>query len=180
MKIFFKILLFLTFTIILFGCFRDDSEYQKALQEESKVLPDQIANNIEVVFFDSAYTKAILTALQAEVYYSNSSTILKGGVKLEYFSKMTGKRLSILTAENATIDDKSKDMFARGNVVVVSDSANVTMTTNSLAWSNERQIIYTKDYVTIKTPTETINGYGFESNLDLSNYKIYKVSGIKQ
>jgi LPS export ABC transporter protein LptC len=180
LKYHFKIFFIIISSIILLGCFRDDTEYKKAIKEESNVLPDQIAHNIEVVFFDSAHKKAILKAMQAEVYYSNSTTILNGDVRLEYFSKSSGKRLSILTADNASIDDKSKDMFAKGNVVVLSDSAKVTLSTTSLAWSNQKQIIYTNDYITIKTPTETINGYGFESNLDLSNYKIYKVSGIKQ
>jgi LPS export ABC transporter protein LptC len=166
--------------IFLTGCFHDDTEYQKAVQEETKIIPDQIANNIQVIFFDSASTKAVLTAARAEVFNNTSITQLKGGVKVEYFSKTTGKRLSLLTSDSATIDDKSKDMFAYGNVYVLSDSTGVTLRTQTLAWNNTKQIIYSNDFITLKTATETINGSGFESNLNLSNYKIYKVTGIKQ
>jgi hypothetical protein len=54
------------------------------------------------------------------------------------------------------------------------------METNTLNWDNTRELIHTKDYIVIKTTKETIRGYGFESNLDLTDYKIYKVSGIQQ
>jgi hypothetical protein len=71
-------------------------------------------------------------------------------------------------------------MMAIGNVVVWSDSAKVKLETSKLQWSNSRQIVYTNESVKVTTPSEIINGYGFESDLSLSYYKIIKVSGIKQ
>ncbi|OGU56082.1 MAG: LPS export ABC transporter periplasmic protein LptC [Ignavibacteria bacterium GWF2_33_9] len=158
----------------------DDTAYQKALKEDAKITADQIANNISVVFFDSTWTKAILKADRAEIYTTEKRTEIIGNVKVEYFSKITGNRLSILTCQEATVDDQTKNMEARGNVVVFSDSALVKMETSKLYWDNVNALIHTNENIVITTRRETIRGKGFESNLDLSNYKIYKVSGIQQ
>jgi LPS export ABC transporter protein LptC len=158
----------------------DESSYQKALKEDSKIIADQVANNISVIFFDSTWTKAILKADRAEIYTNEFRTEISGNVKLEYFSKKTGSRMSVLTCNKAIVDDKTKNMTAEGNVVVFSDSAGVKLETTRLHWDNQKELIYTKEYIVITTPRETIRGFGFESKLDLSNYKIYKVSGIQQ
>ena len=158
----------------------DDTAYQQALKEDAKITADQIANHITVVFFDSTWTKAILKADRAEIYTNEKRTEIIGHVKVEYFSKITGNRLSILTCQEATVDDNTKNMEARGNVKVFSDSALVTMETSKLNWDNLRALIHTNDNIVITTRREIIRGKGFESNLDLSNYKIYKVSGIQQ
>lgn len=173
---YFPVILLLPF---VFGCM-DDTAYQKALKEDSKITADQIATNIRVVFFDSTWTKAILKADKAEIYTNDAKTELKGNVKVEYFSKITGNRLSVLTCNEATVDDKTKNMIARGQVLVVSDSARVKLETNTLNWDNISELIHTNDFIVITTTKEVIRGYGFESNLNLTNYKIYKVSGIQQ
>lgn len=158
----------------------DDTSYQKALKEDSKIKADQIANNIRVVFFDSTWTKAVLKADRAEIYSNEFRTEIIGNVKLEYYSKKSGSRMSLLTCTQATVDDKTKNMTAFGNVVVFSDSARVKLETYKLYWDNSKELIHTNEFIVITTPRETIRGYGFESKLDLSNYKIYKVSGIQQ
>lgn len=166
--------------IVFLGCGGDSIEYQKALEEESSIKPDQLANFIKVNFYEDSWTKAVLTSDRAEIYFGSQQTHLIGNVVVEYFSKNSGKRLSKLTADKATIDDNTKDMIATGNVVVWSDSARVKLETTKLQWSNDRQIVYTNEFIKVTTPSEIINGYGFESDLSFSYYKILKVSGIKQ
>ncbi len=165
---------------LISGCTSDSIEYEKALKEEAEMIPDQVASKVEVVFFDSVWTKATMTASRAEISNDKNTTELIGNVELEYFSKQSGKRLSILYADKAIIYDLTKDMEAIGNVRVVSDSANTKLETTLLKWNNEKRIIYTEEFITLTTPHEIIKSYGFESDLSLSHYKFYKVSGIKQ
>lgn len=175
-----NIISILLFQIIFFACGGDSIEYQKAIEEEASIKPDQLANFIKVNFYEDTWHKAILTADRAEIYFESQQTQLIGNVVVEYFSQYTGRRLSKLNADKATVDDNSKDMVAMGNVVVWSDSAKVKLETSKLQWSNEKQIVFTNEFIKVTTPTEIINGYGFESNLSFSYYKILKVSGIKQ
>jgi hypothetical protein len=47
-------------------------------------------------------------------------------------------------------------------------------------WDNGSQKLYSTEFVTITSPNEKIQGYGFESDQNLTNYKIFKVSGVKK
>ena len=69
-------------------------------------------------------------------------------------------------------------MFAKGNVVVISDSTNTSLETQKLNWDNIEKKIYSDLFVKITTPKEIINGVGFESDEHLHNYKIFKVTGV--
>ncbi len=71
-------------------------------------------------------------------------------------------------------------MFAGGNVVVISDSSKVELKTPFLEWKNAEKKLYSTERVEISSPKEKIFGYGFESDLKLSNYKIFKVSGTSE
>lgn len=178
MKTRYLILIFLI-PVVFIACGGESIEYQKALDEEETVIPDQLANLIKVVFFEDVWTKAILTSDKAEIYFDSQQTKLIGNVIVEYFSKSSGQRLSKITADSAFIDDNSKDMIAYGNVVVWSDSANVKLETSILHWNNDKLIVFTNEAIKVTSSSEVIDGYGFESDLNFSYYKIYKVSGIK-
>ncbi len=171
---------FLLFFLILLGCSKRSELIIKKLDSLSGIeQPNQIANNIEVVFVDSNFTKAILKSKQARIYNKTNTTYLDSSVSVEFLSKISQKRMSILTSDSAKIDDITKDMTAMGNVIVNSDSSGIRLETNILQWNNSRQKIYSNEFVRITTKNEFISGYGFESNPDLSNYKILKVSGIQ-
>lgn len=140
--------------------------------------PDQSGTDIEVVFMDSGYTKAILRAKKGRVYQDNQETFLDDGLQVNFFSRYTGVRISRLTGDSARIDDVSKNMLARGNVVVTSDSTGNKLETQVLEWNNLTQKIYSNEFVKITTRNEVITGYGFVSDQNLDNYKINRVSGI--
>jgi lipopolysaccharide export system protein LptC len=60
---------------------------------------------------------------------------------------------------------------------VVINNEGSELRTQKLLWNNKTQKVYSDVLVRINTPTETIEGIGFESDQSLKNYKIYKVSG---
>jgi LPS export ABC transporter protein LptC len=140
--------------------------------------PDQTGHDIEVVFNDSGYTKAILKAKKGRVYQDNQETFLDDGLNIEFYSRASGLRISLLTGDSARIDDVTKNMLARGHVVVISDSTGNKLETEILEWNNTTQKIYSNEFVRITTRNEVITGYGFVSDQNLDNYKINRVSGI--
>lgn len=167
--------------VLIYGCEKRSDYISKKIDSLAGVeQPNQIATNVEVIFADSNYTKAILKSKQARIFNKINTTYLDSSVNVEFLSKFTQKRMSILTSDSARIDDLTKDMTALGNVLVISDSSGLRLETQILQWSNSRQKIYSNEFVKITTRNELITGYGFESNPDLSNYKILKVSGIQR
>ena len=175
-----KIYLFILFSLLLLSCSENESKVVPAQIKDTldaSQKADLISWDIEVLFVDSSYTKAVLNARRARMFSERQLTYLDGGLKVEFLSKITGKRVSLLTADSARIDDKTKNMLAQGKVLVIADSSQTRLETTLLSWDNSNQKLFSTEFVKITLPQQTIQGWGFESDLNLTNYKIFKVSG---
>ncbi|WP_157867476.1 hypothetical protein [Melioribacter roseus] len=67
------------------------------------------------------------------------------------------------------------DMFAYDSVVAVNDSGTV-LKTSELMWRNSDRKILTDKFVSIKSKDEIIEGYGFLSDQQMTNYVIFKIT----
>lgn len=173
----FKILIFLFFIAVLFSAC--GSKDQKAVSKDFLSYDpeiNQLVWNMKVKFIDSSYTKAILYADRGRVYPKKMQTIMEGNIRVEFLSKISN-RLSLLTADSVVVDDNTRDMTAYGRVIIISDSTHTRLETSLLQWRNKDQKLYSTEFVKIKSPNESIQGYGFESDASIRNYKIFKVSG---
>lgn len=141
--------------------------------------PSQISYNFSVNFLDSNKKKAYLEAYRARIYDKEKITKLDSNVNVDFYSKENGKKVSNLIADSVLIDDKTQNMTAMGNVVVVSDTNKTTIKTTLLKWNDETRKLTSDKYVKIVSPEQEIEGIGFESDEQLKNYTIYKVKGVK-
>jgi LPS export ABC transporter protein LptC len=173
--------LFVVFTFIFICSCAEKKQAQKNKNSQTtpstKLLPDQISYDVVVKFVDSSFTKAVLKANRARVYQDRFETILDSGVQVEFMSRTSYRRMSLLTADSVRIDDRTKNMLAGGNVHVYSDSTHTTLETTLLEWNNKTQKLYSTEFVKIKSPMERIQGTGFESDQYLNNYTIFRPSG---
>lgn len=164
--------------VVLIGC----EQRQQTAKKKSNVfeeLPSHTSWDIRVTFMDSSRVKAILSSKRARVYEQRKETLLDTNVKV-VFNNSLSKQIAVLTSDSARIDDRTRNMYASGNVRVVSDSTNTLLETPNLMWDHDKQQLFTQDKVHIKTPTETIDGTGFISDQFLKNYRIFKVSGVSK
>lgn len=141
----------------------------------STALPTQESWNTTVTFTDSGIVKAILKAGHLSAFEASKQTILDNGVHMDFFDEH-GKHSSVLTSLTGKVDEMTNNLEAIGNVVVVSDSG-VVIETEKLFWDNGRQLIHSNEFVKITSPKEKLQGRGFESDQNLKNYKIFRVTG---
>ena len=130
-----------------------------------------------VQFIDSSFMRAKLTAAWARMYDRAKRKNLGGGLNVEFYSRPHGLLASVLTADSAVIEDDTKNMTARGNVVVTSERTLTTVKTSVLVWDHAKGVLRSDAFVDISSPTEILQGYGFESDPNLQHYTIYKVTG---
>jgi LPS export ABC transporter protein LptC len=142
---------------------------------KSDEVPTQESWNNIITFSEAGITTATLRTGHSRYFSNKAEYFLDDGVKVDFFDKF-GKHTSILTSERAVIDNKTKNMEAIGNVIVISDSGTVVKT-ESMKWINDTKRIIGDQFVTITSPRESIQGYGFESDQNLKDYTIKKVSG---
>ena len=107
----------------------------------------------------------------------NSDAILKGSVKADFFDD-SGVHISQLRSDSANIDQKTNNLYAYGNVKVVSDDS-VKLFSKSILWDNHYKLITSHDSVMFtSSDQDTMYGVGFESDMDLKKWKIKKPRGI--
>jgi len=82
-----------------------------------------------------------------------------------------GERTAVLTAAEGTINLATNDMEARQGVVVVSETGAV-LKTEVLGWDNRRQRLFSDRSVTYERGGMVITGSAFESDADLTDWKI--------
>ena len=81
-----------------------------------------------------------------------------------------------MRADSGYVTANRKDLTAIGNVVVVSDSG-ITLMSSILKWVNKDQKIIGEGLVTLASDEDTLKGYQFESNKDLTDWKMQNVFG---
>lgn len=169
-------LLTLLFVVFISGC---QSERVKPVVDPSlqvKTLPEQESWNSRISFTDSGKTKAILYTGHLRVFTETRETLLDSNIKVDFYDENEIKT-TVLTAKYGRVDDATQNLYARDSVVVVSDSG-VVINTEELMWRNKDRKIVSDKYVTILSPKEKIEGYGFESDQSLRNYVIYRITYI--
>jgi LPS export ABC transporter protein LptC len=137
--------------------------------------PSQESWNSTVYFSDSGKIKAVLETGHISVYSGKGYTLIDSGAIVNFYSE--GEIASTLTGRKGKVDDNTKDIEIYDSVKVVSKEGS-ELKTQKLLWNNKTRRVSSDEFVTIKTPTETIQGVGFESDQNLKDYKIYKVSGM--
>lgn len=171
-----KIFVFIFAVFILFGCGEKKVKPSVNTSIQGGKLPVQESWDDTVVFSDSGKTRAILYAGNIKMYNNPPETLLDSSIKIDFYN-LKGERTSVLTALRGRVDDATKNLYAIDSVVAVSDSG-VTLKTQELMWRNKDQRIVSDKFVTIISPKEKIEGYGFESNQSLRNYTIYNITYV--
>ena len=139
-------------------------------------LPSQESWNSTVFFSDSGKTKAVLKAGHLRVYENSNETILDSNITVDFYNDLE-QITTTLTAKRGKVNDATEDLYAYDSVVVVSDSG-TTLKTDELMWRNKDRKIVSDKFVTILSPKEKIQGFGFESDQHLRNYVIYNITYV--
>jgi LPS export ABC transporter protein LptC len=171
-----KLFLLLPVFLIFIGCENKDVKPNVDSSFSGGELPAQESWNSTVFFTDSGKTKAILYTGHLQVFSIRKETLLDEGLKVEFFNTQE-KKTTTLTSKRGRVDERTNDLYAIDSVVAVNDSG-VVVRTDELEWRNRDKKIVSNKFVTIDSPSEHIEGYGFESDQHLRNYVIYNITYI--
>ncbi len=171
-----KYLFSIFFLLLLINCTGQDVKPKVDSSFTVEELPAQESWNSTIFFTDSGKTRAILYSGHLQVFNKRKETILEDGVKVEFFNSLEQKTTT-LTSKRGRVDEKTNDLYAIDSVVAVNDSG-IVVRTDELKWRDKDRKIVTDKFVTIDSPDEHIEGYGFESDQHLRNYVIYNITYI--
>ncbi len=171
-----KLFALLIIIIVFSGCSNRQVKPTINASIKTTKLPVQEGWNSTVIFSDSGKTRAILYYGHMRMFDSPPETLLDSSIKVDFFNENEIKTTT-LTALNGKVNNITNDLYANDSVVAVSDSG-VTLKTQELMWRNKDRKIVSDKFVTIVSPKEKIQGYGFESDQNLRNYTIYNITYV--
>ena len=159
--------------IFLMGCAETGEEV--ALSNTSMFNENEIENPEIIISREN--TRIVKAVSKHLMKNGNEDALLTGNVKADFYNDL-GEHVSILYSDSAKINQRTNNLRATGNVHVESDSG-FTLYANSILWDNQYKIIESKDSVMFTTiEGDTMYGVGFESDMDLTKWKIYKPNGV--
>ena len=167
-----KILIFFMIFTLCISCSKVESSninFSEELSENEIWSP--------VIILTREETKLVKVTSKKLYKNTNEMALLVGNVVVDFYND-EGDHISILYSDSARIDEQSNNLHANGNVYVVSDSG-YTLTTNKILWDNRYEMIVAEDSVMFTHHKgDTLYGVGFESDIDLERFKIFRPFGI--
>ena len=172
-----SLILVLAVSIFFTSCKSNDPEEIKALTEQLDI-PSLTVNDLETTVLDSGKIKyRLITPLL--VRYENTDEPYDDFPEgLHFLSFNTkGEISSQIKCNNARHYAKTDLWELNNNVEAINEKGEI-LNTEQLFWDMKKKLIYSEKHVKITTKSDIINGIGFESKDDLSNYTIKNITGI--
>lgn len=165
------------FALMLFLCSCENDVKEVGKINEVVIEPLNVHENLLLKYSDSSYTRLQLEAPLSENFpqLEEPYQLFKKGIKVKFFNAL-GQENSRLKANYAKKFTNDELWIAKGDVVVVNKKGE-QLNSEELFWDKKKEKIYSDAYVKITTPTEIIEGMGFEADQDFTNYTIKQVTG---
>ena len=160
--------------IFQFAC--QSNELQRS-GETRQGRPDAESWDAVITLTNKGAKRGVIRSGHLEKYNDNEFILLDQNVDADFFNdeEVFTTNLKSLVAE---IDEEEDFLVAIGNVVVLTDSG-VTLFTDTLSWDNQKERVFTSDSVIFITEKkDTLYGIGFESDIELNNWKILQPTGV--
>lgn len=134
-------------------------------------LPDQVIEGLVLRETENGALRWTLWADRA-LKFENKPTQLEG-VRIVFYDEKDHTEKSVLTSLGGTVDEKTRDLLAEGDVVVVTADS-IRLETPELRWDRLSGKIHTETPVKITEGQSVLTGIGITSDIDLNSYVIHK------
>ncbi len=164
-------------SLVLFfsACVNDLETIQKITYNPKS--PDEVTQNLHVLYVDSGYAKIELFAKYAEVTHKPEEiTKLKEGIKVNFF-KENGEIVSTLTALYGEVNMQKGVIFVRDSVQLYNHAKRQRLETEQLNWNKKDSSVFTNSGVMVSSPKGTLFGEGIRTKQDFSTYTFIKPYG---
>jgi LPS export ABC transporter protein LptC len=153
----------------------DEADSQAPMKKD---YPDQESWDAQMYFTKEGKRRAVLQAGYIAKYIDKKYTLMKEGVKVEFYDE-EGNLKSVLTSDEGKVFDNRQDMVATGNVILKAKNGS-QLYSQELLWDNKEEKIISQVPVKITTVSDTLYGDTFKSDPDLINYEITNARGTSQ
>ncbi len=164
-------------TTVTTSC-KDDSSLDTADVDTSVVIPTMLTRDVETLISDSGVTRYRIVTPIWYVYDEVEEPYWRfpEGLNLDKYDNFF--RTEATVRADSAIYLKRKQTWQLDGNVSISNVMNEKFLTQQLFWDQRTHKLYSDSFIHIERTDRVLEGYGFESNEQLTRYTIKKVSGI--
>lgn len=153
--------------VLAVGCSEQGS---RPTPESSGEMADQVVVDFVLTETDEGTPVWTLYAREASTFRARNVVVARS-IRVDFFDE-DGERTSELTAREGEINDRTRDMIARGDVVIQTTEG-TRMSSQELRFLNEQERIVSPidQLVRVERGGDVLTGYGFESDPDLTQFE---------
>lgn len=164
-------------TLAATGC-KDDATSVVDHPTDPEVVPTMATRDVQTVISDSGHTRYRIVAKAWYMFEEAKRPhwTFPEGVTCEELDNHY-KTTSTLKCDSAYFDKQQNLWTLTGNVRVTNPSGDVILT-DELSWDQYNHRLYSDAFIHIEKQGRIIEGYGYESNEDLTSYTLRQVEAI--
>src|SRR5689334_9057476 len=137
-----------------------------------------LADSADQVMYNSRFVLADLGINRAQMhsdtaYFFDDNTRMEFANPVVTFFTATGAKDATLTSRHGTYNNRTSNMIARKNVVVVSEDGR-RLTTPELIYNQQKNEISSDSAFLLTEPNRQVSGIGFRSDPNMKNILILK------
>lgn len=168
----------LSIVALCFGCGGSDSNSRVPSLPEGEYVPTMTTVDVSTFISDSGYTKYHITAKRWIMYEDAPDPFWKfpNGLYMQQFDNNHNPNADIV-CDSATYFSKRKIWRLDGNVKMVNTERD-SFLTEQLFWDQNTQKVYSDSFIHIVRADRIIEGFGFESNQNMTEYTVNRPTGI--
>ncbi|HUU44566.1 MAG TPA: LPS export ABC transporter periplasmic protein LptC [Acidobacteriota bacterium] len=147
---------------------------EPSVSTEVQSFPTSEATNARTVFLTGSVVTTTIESARI-IQFAERDSAWAYQLTVNFFDE-TGAHTSVMTADSALVRETARFLEVYGAVDITTDDGR-TLVTDRLAWDDEARRIHTESYVEITEGDDLMTGYGFDSNPELTDIKLRKVTG---
>lgn len=167
-------------SLLLLGACGEDDKLGVTNAVDSKNMPQLSTRNVSTLISDSGYTKyKVVTPLwnvygqaeQGEAYWD-----FPEGVYL----RQLDHNLAVVStvAADSAVYYPGKKLWELYGDVEINQKEKAYFFSQRIFFDDRQKTIYSDTFIHIKTPTQILEGIGFESNQSLTRYRVLRPTGM--
>ena len=164
--------------LLAVGCQRRDVRLQSEAITDRSAIPVLDADDVTTLISDSGITRYRITTSKWQMYDKADSPYWEfpKGIYLEKFNEELVTDATV-RADYAYYNEPAQLWTLRGNVVAVNLEGE-KFETPLLYWSQKEESVYSDSSIVITKARSIIQGVGFRSNQEMTEYTILRPTGM--
>jgi LPS export ABC transporter protein LptC len=163
-------------TSLALGACGGESTTPEAPGELQGMVPDMISYDMDTYFTNAEGIRTGRIQADSAFYFQDSTVVHMQGVRMTVSSE-TGQVRATVTAERGRYDERTQQMHALGNVVLIMPNDDRQVESGELYYDPATEKIWSDSASTYRTQGRVTRGTCFQSNLSFTQYTVCNIRG---